>query len=893
MVFMIKQAGASVSYNESMAALNPVIRKWFASRYKELTPPQMYSFKLIKEMENLLITAPTGSGKTFSAFMAILSRLMDKAEGGTLGNKVYCLYISPLRALNNDVYKNLNSPLQEIYESVSPDIGRITVGTRTSDTPTSERQKQLRKPPNILVTTPESLAIILNSSKFIEAFSELEYVVIDELHELANNKRGTHLSLSLERLEDLIGHGFIRIGLGATLHPLEEAARFLVGSESSGRERDCTIVDGTWDKKLDFEVISPVKDIINVKEERMESEIYRIINSIIKKNETTLVFTNTRSGTERTVYNLTRRFKYDNDDVAAHHGSLSRDVRLEVEDLLKKGSLKCVVSSTSLELGVDIGYIGNVIQLGSPKSVSKALQRIGRSGHGFKDVARGEIIVVNRDDLVECSVMLNAALQHHLDSFNTPKNCLDVLAQHVVGMALSKKWEMEEALAVIRRAYPYKTLEKADFISLLEYLSGMHVGLESRRVYGKIWYDEKTGVFGRRGKYTKIIYYLNIGTIPDEVAVSVYDSNNKNIGNIEENFLSRLKPGDVFVLSGRTYLFKHAQGMRCYVETAYGMVPTVPPWFSEQMPLTYELAMEIGRFRDRVGMLVAKDVMRKGFTFAKTSSDRFISSLESFKALSDMPVNTYARLAITRYFIEQHMFAGVIPTNKRLLVEITKDRKGTKSMIVFHFLFGRRINDALSRIFGFLLEDILDTELGIFINDNGFAIFLDGNVRIGEETVRELIMRLNGCDIRQLLKSNIRRTELMKRRFRHCAVRSFMVLRNYKGYKISVGRQQVNSQTLLKAAESISPNFPVLKETYREILEDVMDVDRAAEVVKDILDGRARYIVIKTPSPSPFSHNLITFGEADVIMMKDRRRHLRELHKDVLSKIKRLKHAPL
>jgi len=865
------------SEEESLEALNPKIRKWFKEHFKELTPPQYYSFKLIRLGKNVLITAPTGSGKTFSAFMAILSELMDLADSGRLEEKVYCIYVSPLRALNNDIYRNLSKPLEEIYSEFNADK-KITIGIRTGDTEQKERQMQLKHPPNILVTTPESLAILLNASKFSESFKDLKYIVIDELHELANNKRGVHLSLSVERLAELCGHDFVRIGLGATLYPLEEAARFLVGY-NNGVERECYIVDATWDKKMEFTTICPVKDIINTSDEKIESSIYKILDSIIKKNKTTLVFTNTRSGTERVVFNLMKRFKYSEQELAAHHGSLSREIRLGVEEMLKKGSLKCVVSSTSLELGIDIGYIDNVVQLGSPKSITRAIQRIGRSGHKFYDVARGEIIVVNRDDLVECSVMLYSANKKLLDKFSTPMNALDVLAQHIVGMSLTKKWKVDDAYKLVKNAYPYHNLQKSDFIALLEYLSGSYVGLESRRVYGKIWYDEKEGAFGRRGRYTKIIYYLNLGTIPDEVAIDVYEGK-RWIGNIEEEFLARLKPNDIFVLGGRLYRFEYARGMRCFVSRAESKYPTIPPWFSEQLPLSYELAIEIGKFRERLAKAIERALPSK-----KVLALKGLKSDEVNKILDELPADDNAKKSILQYFVEQILYAKYVPNDRFILIEITHDTKGELSYIIFNSLYGRRINDALSRIFAILLGEHYGEDIGIMVSDNGFVLSLQAEVE--EDSITEIFSKIAELDVTKLLKENIRRTEMMKRRFRHCAARSFMVLRNYKGQKISVNKQQFNAQSLLTAVEEMNPSFPILKETYREILEDVMDLPRAKEILKEIENGAIKYKIIKTRVPSPFSHLMLTFGEADIVMMKDRRKRIKELHNQVLKLINR------
>ncbi len=875
--------------SESLGVLNPYVRDWFTKNFKKLTPPQKYAFKLISENKNMLVTAPTGSGKTISAFLSIISRLFEYSLQGKLEDKVYCLYVSPLRALNNDIYKNLTKPLEEIYARIMKEKGvdilksnirQVTIGVRTGDTSQQERHKQLVRPPNILVTTPESLAIMINSEKFVENLKSTEFMIIDEIHELANNKRGVHLALSVERLNEIIGRRMVMIGMGATLYPLDEAAKYLVGY-SGEQPNDCTIVDASWSKKLDIKAMSPVKDMIYTKEEEVEDALYKEMDSIIKKGKTTLIFTNTRSGTERVVFNLKKRFKYG-EGIAAHHGSLSRESRLEVEELLKKGALKCAVSSTSLELGLDIGAVDNVLQLGSPKSVTRAIQRIGRAGHSFESVAKGEIIVLNRDDLVECTIMLDAALKHHLDAFLTPKNALDVLAQHIVGMSLTKKWTVDEAYARVRNTYPYHTLSKEDFTSLLNYLAGNYVGLESRRVYGKIWYDEKEGVFGRRGKLARVIYMLNLGTIPDEVAIEV-QVGNKRIGSIEEEFLMRLKQGDIFTLGGKLYRFEHSSGMNCYVTEAQASAPTIPPWFSEQLPLSFELANSIGEFRKEfAGKLVAYIKSKKLKSMPTTKMPKEIDEY-----LSTLPMDDNAKHAMFGYFLEQLLFCGAVPTNKHILVEATKDIASDTNYVIFHALYGRRVNDALARAFAIVLSDMFSMDIGMMVGDNGFVFTTEGEkLNMNDKLVDDIIAEIEATGIEQMLRRNIRRTEIMKRRFRQVAARSFMILRNYKGYKITVRKQQVNSQLLLKAAEEIDPNFPVIKETYREILNEVMDLPNAQKVLEEIRDKEITHKLVKTQVPSPFSHSMITFGHADVVMMKERHQYLQNLHKMVMEKIR-------
>ncbi|MDI6654771.1 MAG: ATP-dependent helicase [Candidatus Hydrothermarchaeota archaeon] len=857
---------------ESLGCLEGYVREWFLRNFAEPTPPQQYSFRLVSQGENIIVTAPTGSGKTLAGFMAILSELFRTGERGELADSVYCIYISPLKALDNDVRKNLLAPLTEIRE-IAGEMGKVLpevrIAVRTGDVPPEEKQKQLKLPPHILVTTPESLAVLLNAPKFAENLKTVRWVVIDEIHELANNKRGVHLSLSIERLREFVGKEFVRIGLGATLHPLEEAAKFLVGYGSNGMLRDCKLIDVSWYKPYDLGVVCPVRDIVHTSMEELNTLLYKLLDKLISLHATTLIFTNTRSGTERVVFHLKDKWgdKYTDATIGAHHGSLSRETRLEVEDMLKQGLLKAVVCSTSLELGIDIGYIDLVAQIGSPKSVTRAVQRIGRSGHKSRGIAKGRIIVLDRDDLVECAVMLRCAKERHLDKIQIPKNCLDILAQHIVGMGLNKKWSVNEALNVIRRSYCYHGLNKKDFIALLHYLAGHYAELDDQHVYGKIWFDKKDEVFGKRGKYTRVIYYLNIGAIPDEVKIDVYRLPEKRyIGGIEEGFLERLRPGDIFVLGGKLYKFRFARGMRCYVESAKEAVPTIPAWFSEMLPLSFDLALEIQKFRAEM-----KIKLKKG-----ESKARILSWLRE-----NYPVDEYSANSIYEYFTEQHLYEK-IPSQNEILIERTYDLEGRK-FLVFHSLFGRRTNDALSRAAAILLSEQIKHSVGVIISDNGFALHVPRERRLN---IDKLLEELQKCNLDELLKKSIRRTELMKRRFRHCAARSFLVLRNYKGYKISVSRQQTSSQTLLRVCEEVDADFPVIQETYREILSDILDIDKAKEVIEWLKEGKVKVETIETEIPSPFAHNLIVLGEPDVILMEDRKRRLLELHEAIMRRIR-------
>ena len=833
--------------DEILSTLHPIVAEWFLSNFSSFTPPQRFAIVEAYKGNNILITSPTGSGKTLAAFLTAISMLVDLAEKGELEDKVYVVYVSPLRALNNDIKKNLQEPLECIYkiaEKKGIKLQQIRIGVRTGDTDASERQRQVKKPPHILITTPESLAIILCSPKFSKYLRNVRYLIVDEVHALAENKRGSHLTLSMERLERIQEGKMVRIGLSATIAPLDEVARFLVG------DRECVIADVTFEKKMDIKVVSPIDDFFALSAEEISDRLYNKLAEMVREARTALIFTNTRSATERVVFHLKKRLG-ENFAIRAHHSSLSKDVRLEVEEELKRGKLRCVVSSTSLELGIDIGYIDLVILLGSPKSINRALQRIGRSGHKLHDVSVGRIVVVDHDDLVECTVLSKEAMERRLDRVRIPKKPLDVLCQHIVGMAIEKKWRVDEALSLIRKAYPYRELTKEEFISLLRYLSGSYAELEKKKVYGKIWFDEKEGVFGRRGKTIRPIYYLNVGTIPDEVAISVITKDGKLVGKVEEEFAERLIRGDIFVLAGRTFRFLKSKGMSIVVEEVKGEKPTVPSWFSEQLPLSYDLALRIQAFRGVVEKLIKED--------------RCVEYLRK-----NYGIDENAAKAIESYFRDQMLFS-VIPTEKRVVIE--KFKSDGKYCYVFHTLIGRRANSALSRVFAYRIGKMKGCNVQMAINDNGFMII--SPKEISDDALRGLFKTEN---FREELIESLEKTEILRRRFRHVAVRSMMVLRNYLGREKSVWRQQMNADTLLRIVKKkFGKEFPVLKETYREIIEDSMEIDNAI----DFLSKPHEIVIVEIPHPSPFSLNIYVLGEEDVVLMEDRRRVIRALHEKI------------
>ena len=840
--------------------LHPFVKEWFFKKFEDFSLPQLYGVMEIHKNNNVLVSAPTGATKTLTSFLAILNELVMLDVNEVLEDKVYCVYNSPLKALSSDIRVNLVKPLEEINE-IAEKHGKklnIRVGLRTGDTTPYERAKMAKKPPHILITTPESFAIVLTTPRFREYLREVRYCIIDEIHALADNKRGVHLSLSIERLKDLTKQEFCRIGLSATVSPLDEIAKYLVGSKGK-----CKIVDVQFIKKMDLKVLSPVKDLIGTTYREQSDEMYSLIDKLVQEHKTTLIFTNTRAATERIVHTLKDRLpKKYNENIGAHHGSLSKETRLKLEDRLRAGEMKVVVCSTSLELGLDIGSIDLVICLGSPKGVARFLQRAGRAGHQLDSTVKARIIVLDRDDLVECSVMLKSAIERKIDKVHIPRNSLDVLAQQIYGIAIADRISYNDLKKLVKGSYCFENLTKVDFDNVLDYLSGEFTKLEDRHVYAKIFWDKENNEIGKRGKIARILYMTNIGTIPDETSVQV-KVKDLVVGTIDEGFLERLKRGDVFVLGGQTYEFLFARGMTAQVNANVRRPPTIPSWFSEMLPLSFDLGLEISKFRR---------LMEEKFKFNR-SKDYIIDFINEY-----LYVDKNGSEAIYNYFRDMWFYVKTIPGDKKLIVEEYKDEN--KNYYVFHSLYGRRVNDVLSRAIAYGLKRLSHRDMEIGITDNGFYL-------ASEESLNVFIAleRIKSKDLRKIMDNALERTEVLNRRFRHCAARGMMILRTYKGQTKRVGRQQVSSMILMSAVKRISNDFSILKEARREVLEDLMDIENAGNVLKDVEDGKVEVERIQTKVPSPFAFNLVLQGKTDVFKVEDKIEFLRRMHQMVLAKI--------
>ncbi len=883
--------------------LEPVVQEWWLEQFGEFvpqnggffTPPQKEAIPLIHEKTNALICSPTGSGKTLSAFTGIINELFrrDRTTEG-LDNSVYCLYVSPLKSLANDIHRNLAVPLAGVTEKLDEHGEDVAIrhAIRHGDTDDSTRQKMLEETPHILNTTPETLAILLNSPKFREKLRTVEYVIVDEIHSLAENKRGTHLSVSLERLEALADTAPTRIGCSATVEPLDTMAEFLVGGtpsdeiddRSEWQSREYELVDTRFVRDFDIELTCPTDDLVHTAGSTVNERFYQELHELIQNHTNTLVFTNTRSGAERVLHNLRERFEgYDESNSGCHHGSLSKDRRQEIERSLKAGELDVVTTSTSLELGIDMPHIDLVVQVGSPKSVAALLQRVGRAGHQLGETVTGRVIALDRDELVECAVMLKKAEEGFVDRVFVPENAQDVATQHVYGMAINGPRPESEVRSILQSAYPYRSYDDEDWEQLLQYLTADYEGMEDRNVYAKVWrdtndppegefhYDEfpvGEPLIGKRGRLARVIYMTNIGTIPDSFTCDVFTrTGDEWVGNLDEGYLDTLEAGDVFVLGGDRFEYRYRRGSKVYVDRTSSR-PTVPSWFSERLPLSYDLGREILAFQ--------RELLER-FSHGGRSEARVW--------LREFPLDENSVRAIVQMFDEQRRYAGPesVSTDSRLVIEEEMDHDEYERRYYVHSNYGRRFNDGLSRLLAYECAQQVNANVKLAVADHGFTLSLPLNRKVD---LVGLLENIDPDDAREKLRASLEGTDLLQRYFRINATRALMILKRYKGYEKSASEQQVNSEMLLGFAEDLG-NFAVIEETYREILEDKLNVAGIETVLCELREGEITVSSTRVDSPSPKAFGLATLMASDVVLAEDESAMLQEFHRRVLEEIGR------
>ena len=872
--------------------LDPVVREWWVEQFGDyvpgnggfFTPPQKEAIPLIHEGENALVCAPTGSGKTLASFTGIINGLFarDRAEG--LENSVYCLYVSPLKSLANDIHRNLGVPLADITEKLDErgEDAEIRHAIRHGDTSSSDRQAMLETTPHILNTTPETLAILLNSPKFKQKLETVEYVIVDEIHSLAENKRGTHLAVSLERLEHLCEGSPTRVGCSATVEPLDTMAEFLVGrAEPGGPPREYEVVDTRFVREFDIELTCPTDDLINTPRGVVTGRFYDQLHDLVEDHTNTLVFTNTRSGAERVLHNLREQFQYDEDNSACHHGSLSKDRRQTVEKQLKQGELDVVTTSTSLELGIDMPHLDLVVQVGSPKSVASLLQRVGRAGHQLGETVTGRVVALDRDELVECAVMLKKAEDGFVDRVFIPENAQDVAAQQVYGMAINGPRPEADIRGILRRAYPYRGYDDAAYEQLMRYLTADYPGMEEKNVYAKVWrdtndppsgehhyeeYEVGQQLVGKRGRMARVIYMTNIGTIPDSFTCDVSTRGSDEwVGQLDEEYLDTLEKGDVFVLGGNNYEYRYRRGSKVYVDRTSAR-PTVPSWFSERLPLSYDLGREILGFQREV---LAR-LQRGGRSEVRVW-------------LREFPLDEHSVRALTRMFDEQVRYLGPagVSTDGRLVIEEELDREAYERRYYVHSNYGRRFNDGFSRLLAYRAAQEANANVQVAVADNGFTLSMPLNRKVD---LAGIVGDLDPGDARGDLRASLEGTDLLERYFRINATRALMILKRYKGHEKSASQQQVNAEMLLGFAEQLE-RFAVIEETYREILEDKLNLAGIQEVLAAVQAGDVTVTTERVDSPSPRAFGLATLMASDVVLADDESEVLQEFHRRVLDEI--------
>lgn len=864
------------------------VKKWWCSEFGEFvdqnngffTPPQKEAIPKINSEKSTLVASPTGSGKTLSAFTTQIDRLFSRAIENELENSVYCLYISPLKSLANDIKKNLEVPLEGIKEYTPEETDEIRHAIRHGDTPSSERQKMLSETPHILNTTPETLSILLNSPKFKEKLKTVETVVVDEIHSLASNKRGVHLSLSLERLEELTEVQTTRIGCSATVEPLDEIGKFLVGYDADkDKPRDYEIVDTRFVRDTNLSVKTPVDDLINTPQDEISKKFYDELNKEIQQNSTTIVFTNTRSGAESTLTNLRNHYSnYHKDNSAVHHGSLGKEKRQEVEKKLKQGELRVVTTSTSLELGIDMGDVDLVVQVGSPKSIASLLQRIGRAGHQLGETVEGRVFVLDRDELVECTTMAKQANEGFIDRVFVPENCQDVAAQHVYGMSINDIWTEDNMLEVIQSAYPYSQYDRTKFHQLLKYLTADYEGMEDRNIYAKVWWDdndEKNGehhyeeypvgekLIGKRGRQARVIYYTNIGTIPDSFSCSVHVRGEDNwVGELDEEYLNTLDKGDVFQLGGSNYEYRYRRGSKVYVDRT-SKAPTVPSWFSERLPLSYDLGTKILKFQEEMIKRLEN------------------GSVEEW--LDKYPINENTKSALIRLYRnqDQYLEGSSVSDSSLYVVEEEEDKDKGNRNYYFQSCYGRKFNDGMSRLLAQYFANSENVNVQVAVTDQGFSIKVPINTEI---EIEDAFNNIDKEKIRSRLRDALDGTDFLKRYFRINSTRSLMILRNYKGNHKSAKRQQVTSEMLLGYVKDLD-DVAVLEETYREIMYDKLNVDKIEEFIENVQEGVIDVKQVSVETPSPRSFETAALASEDVIAASDQSQALKQFHEQVISEI--------
>jgi ATP-dependent helicase Lhr and Lhr-like helicase len=879
---------------------HPVVRDWFVSRFGTATEPQQEGWPPILGGETTLISAPTGSGKTLAAFLICIDRLVRKAISGELTDSTEVLYVSPLKALSNDIQKNLEIPLGEILQLAGQRgmlMPEIRTAVRTGDTLAHERRAMLARPPHILVTTPESLYILLTAAKSREILRTVESVIVDEIHAVADDKRGAHLALSLERLDHLTGKRLPRTGLSATQKPIELVAHFLTGSDRP----DPVIVPIGHRRELDLAVEVPGSELGPVASNEMWAEIYDRLALLATQHRSTLIFVNTRRLAERMAHHLAERL--GKDAVAAHHGSLSRKLRLVAEKKLKCGELRALVATASLELGIDIGAVDLVCQIGSPRSISVGLQRIGRAGHWRSAVPKGRIFAATRDELLECAALVRAIRQGDLDRIAIPEAPLDILAQQIVAMCAAEDWNETELFQAVRRAYPYRALVRAEFDEILEMLSE---GIASARGrYGAYLHRDRVNHIIRARRGSRLAAITSGGAIPENALYTVVaQPEGAVVGTIDEDFAVESLAGDIMLLGNTSWRIRRVQAGSVLVEDAQGAPPTIPFWRGEAPARTDELSAHVGALREQISAFVPGTVSDRNGKLPPEASAA-ITWLKLECGLDDAG----AEQAV-EYILAGRTILGAVPSQTTVIAERFFDESGGMQLVI-HAPFGGRINKAWGLALRKRFCRSFNFELQAAATDNGL------NISLSEQhsfPLADVFHFLHPNSVRSVLEQAVLASPLFTTRWRWDAGRALALLRFRGGKKVPPNIQRMRGDDLLAAVfpeqqacpENLAagdiniPNHPLIREVMKDVLTEAMDIEGLEHVLREIAAGGIKCLAVDTPVASQFSHEILNanpYAYLDDAPLEERRARAVEMRRvlpdSVLEEIGRLDPAAI
>ena len=848
----------------NLEIFHPAVARWFARSFPGPTEPQSRAWPEIKKQRHTLIAAPTGSGKTLAAFLSAIDDLVRLGVEGKLDNSTHVIYVSPLKALSNDVQRNLQVPLEGIQEELKalglPEVNIRTL-VRTGDTPAAERTAMTKRPPHIVVTTPESLYILLTSDGGRRMLETARTLIVDEIHAVVGDKRGSHLALSIERLEQLVRQyssnaSLTRIGLSATQRPIEEVARFLVGSGNldANNQHNCTIIDSGHARKLDIAIELPESPLQAVMSGEVWDEVYDRLAQLIRQHKTTLVFVNTRRLAERVARHLGERIGEEN--IAAHHGSLAREHRLVAEQRLKSGELSALVATASLELGIDIGDVNLVCQLGSTRSIASFLQRVGRSNHTVEGFPKGRIFPLSRDELVECAAIVDSVRRGELDRLEIPERPLDILAQQIVAAVAAEEWGEDDLFRMVSRAYPYRNLEREQFDSIVRMLAeGFSTKRGRRSTY--LHHDAvNKRLRGRRG--ARLAAITSGGAIPDTADYAVVlEPSDLVIGSVNEDFAIESLQGDIFQLGNTSWRVLRVEQGKVRVEDAHGQPPSIPFWLGEAPARTQELSVSVSRLREEVAARVDAGKDGSGVNLAA-----------ALKWLTDeVALSESAAEQIVEYLAGAKIVLGVMPSQDNLVLERFFDDSGSMQLVL-HAPFGSRLNRAWGLALRKRFCRKFNFELQAAATEDAIVLSLGPTHSFPLEDVFHY---LNSKTVRQVLCQALLDAPMWNIRWRWNVTRSLAVLRRRGGKKIPPQLQRMDAEDLLTAifpdqvacAENLPtgereiPSHPLVDQTVKDCLEEAMDIEGLERLLTSIERNEKNLFACDVIEASPLSQEIL------------------------------------